>query len=184
MGRNRGLIVPLRTRLVFAHAFGVLLAAALCAACSKPDPTPVTAPAAVSAQASDRLEPNEIAEGEENAFGLRLPRELRVLTREPFSVYGEGEIPSDKVANYVRKRVVGDSAEHGSAKTVFHKAEALGIENPVPVRIEVVHLGSRTGLAIYDLRPQKIDLPPAPDDRMKQYGLSPDGKMLNRDRLH
>src|SRR5258706_231399 len=81
------------------------------AACRKDDETvePAPLPAlptrADTAPPADHLGEGELLEGTEKAFGLTLPRLVKVDSRFVDLVYASGTPRPDAVANYIRERV-------------------------------------------------------------------------------
>ena len=84
-----------------------------------PAPQPVAPVASASARPADHALPDEIAEGAEKAFGLAIPRQMRVVGRFDDVVFASGDVAPELVANYVRQRVIASHVETGPAKTVF-----------------------------------------------------------------
>jgi hypothetical protein len=145
---------------------------------SAPPPSPVEAPR----PPVDTLEPGELAEGSEKAFGLAIPRALLVQARFPDAVFALGEIAPELVVSYVRKRVVSEGIETAPAKTVFPRATLKDAPASV-VHIEVVARGRGTSLVIRD-----VTRPPAKDglseeQRWKELGLTPQGEPLDPTQL-
>ena len=162
-----------------------LIALALLAACkggsdpsSEPPPAPVEAPR----PPVDKLEPGELAGGSEKAFGLAIPRGMRIEARFPDAVFAAGEIAPDIVASYIRKRVVSEGVEKSLVKTVFPRATLKDAPTGV-VHIEVVARGTSTSLVVRD-----VTRPPAKDglseeQRWKELGLTPRGEPLDPTQL-
>jgi hypothetical protein len=132
----------------------------------------------------DSVQPGEIAEGAERAFGLPIPRRMKVRARFPDAVFAVGNIPPERVSNFVRERVVAAGVETGPAKTVFSRATVKSAPERM-LRIEVVSRPSATELVVRDQTP-----PPAPvddglseEERWRRKGLKPDGSPLDPTRL-
>jgi hypothetical protein len=132
----------------------------------------------------DRAVPGEIAEGSELAFGFPLPRRMRVSARFPDAVHAEGDIPAERLANYVRQRVVAEGVETGPAKTVFSRATVKTAPQRM-LRIEVVSRSTETVLLIRDQTapPPPSDPGLSQEERWRQKGLKPDGSPLDPTRL-
>jgi hypothetical protein len=162
-----------------------VLAIALVPACrgrsddtSAPPPGPIEAPR----PPVDTLEPGELAEGSEKAFGLPIPRAMLLEARFPDAVFATGDLAPELVSNYIRKRVVSEGVETGPAKTVFPRATLKDAPASV-VHIEVVARGRVTSLVIRD-----VTRPPAKDglseeQRWKELGLTPQGEPLDPTQL-
>src|SRR3954451_7953536 len=119
----------------------VLMVSALLVApgCGKKEPPRPTLPPTPSATAptADRLLPGELAEGQEHAMGLAMPRDMRLLRVFDDSAVARGRVAADAVSNYVRRRVDASTAEIGAARTVFPRAHVKGQPAEKLVRIEV-----------------------------------------------
>jgi len=163
----------------------LLLVTALASACKGgSDPSSEAPPAPVEAPRPpvDTIEPGELAEGAEKAFGLPIPRSMLVEARFPDAVFAAGEIAPELVASYVRKRVVSEGVEAGPAKTVFPRATLKASPTTV-VQIEIVATGRSTSLVVRD-----VTRPPAKDglteeQRWKELGLTPQGEPLDPTQL-
>jgi hypothetical protein len=146
-------------------------------------PTPVPAAPAPAPSAStrpvDQVVPGELAEGADNAFGLRIPRRLVVKARFPEAVFATGKVAPERVANYVRERVAAERVETGPVKTVFSKATLKNGTSKGPMRIEVSHVGGVTQLLVRDetRAPAKPGL--TEEERWRELGLTPKGELLN-----
>lgn len=153
-----------------------LLAALAFAACrSDPPPPPArahTAAPSATAPAPDRVDPGEVPEGAEKAFGLPLPRAMRVDARFPDAVRASGPVPLDAIANYVRARVVADRVETGPAKTVFSRA-TLKVAPERLLRVEVVAFGERTEMIVRDVTRPPGDDTVKPTDPWSRPGFDP-----------
>lgn len=141
-----------------------------------PAPAPLLS---VSSPPVDRLAPGEIAEGSADAFGLKLPRMMRVRFRGPDKVEAEGHVEAELVANYVRKRTKAASVELGAARTVFEQVKVNGDAAGRSLRVEVVALGGKTQLIVKDLTPPRFDPSLTPEDRWKKHGFDKDGKLID-----
>ncbi|AUX41041.1 hypothetical protein SOCE26_024460 [Sorangium cellulosum] len=179
------------TRARLPRAAGALAALAACAAplplaCRSGADAPAPAPPASEVPAPkppvDQALPGELAEGIEQAFGFPIPRRMKVRARFPDAVFAIGEIPAERVANYVRARVLAGSVETGPAKTIFAQATVKAAPQR-RIRIEVVSRAHVSELVVRDeTRP-----PPEPglsvEERWRRTGLTPDGKVLDPTRL-
>lgn len=166
-----------------------LLASAVALAACKGDRPAPPSPAASAAPASaapptpvDRVDPHEIPEGAERAFGFPFPRAMRVEARFPDAVRAGGPLPFDAVANYVRARVVAQRIETGPAKTVFPRA-TLRASPEKMLRVEVVAFGDRTEILVRDVtRPSSRDLV-KPTDPWTAPGFDPDDRRADPKRF-
>jgi hypothetical protein len=150
----------------------------------RPPPVPQEAPpvASASARPADHALPDEIAEGTEKAFGLAIPRQMRVVGRFDDVVFASGDVTPELVANYVRKRVIASHVETGPAKTVF-TGVTLRVEPTRTLRVDVISRNGNTDLTVRDETrpPAREGLTEA--ERWKELGLSPGGTPLDPTRL-
>lgn len=163
----------------------VALALPLASGCKK-EAAPAVVQAAASAAASsaplDRLAPGELPAGEDNLFGLKMPRGMTVQGRLKDTGLAYGELEPESVANYVRTRVEVDRVEIGAARTIFPAVRIHGAPPDRTYRIDVLRDGAGTRLIVQDLTPEPPPEPPpglSDAERWKRAGFSPDGKPLN-----
>jgi hypothetical protein len=140
--------------------------------------TPEASSSATAKPSPDRLDPGELPPGKEVAFGLKLPRVMTVIRREPFSVHSEGQVQPERVANYLRRNVDAKTIELGSVKTIFDRAVVKGTTAPL-LRIEVEKVDIGTRLTVQDLTPPKVDPSLKPEDIWKIHGFDGEGKRLD-----
>jgi len=174
-----------RNRRVLGAPATLLLLAAPCACES--DQTPVVPAdlgaagphAAPSARPPDRLAPGELAPGTAQAFGLVLPRDLRVQAQFQKELQATGPVSPEAVANYVRQRVVAAHVELGVARTVFPDALIKGGPAGHVFQIEILpERGGRTRLIVRDVTPEPATQGLTEEERWRRAGLTPDGKLL------
>jgi hypothetical protein len=164
-------------------ALGLLLA--LAGACDSDPPVIPARPAEAGARSQqapkpvDRLAPGELAPGTDEAFGLTLPRVMRVEARFPRTVHAVGKASAEAVANYVRERVSVRRVELGAARTIFPQARILGAAPHRVVRIEVLTSRGRCKLVVRDVTRKAATQGLTEADRWRQAGISPEGKPLN-----
>ena len=179
MGQRRRITLFLTLALALALAF-----APACRGRSETtaEPPPMDVEANYPKPPVDKLEPGELAEGSEKAFGLAVPRAMLIEARFPDAVFAVGEIAPGLVVSYVRRRVVSEGVEAGPAKTVFPRATLKDAPTSV-VHIEVVARGRSTSLVVRD-----VTRPPAKDglseeQRWKELGLTPQGEPIDPTQL-
>lgn len=164
----------------------VALALPLVSGC-KERPAPTAVAIAASATASsrpplDRLAPGELPAGDDNLFGLKLPRGMAVQGRLKDTGLAYGSLELESVANYVRSRVDVDRVEVGAARTIFPSVRIHGAPPERTYRIDVLRDGAGTRLIVQDLTPVPAPTPPpglSDTERWRRAGFSPDGKPLN-----
>jgi hypothetical protein len=166
------------------------LLALTAAACRKEEatehePAPLPAlPSSPDAAPADHLAEGELLEGTEKAFGLTLPRQVKVDSRFVDLVYASGAPRPDAVANYIRARVRYGTVRIGAANTLFEKVqmpEAPGRE--ISIRVAAGDNGRGCVIEMRDVTPPK-PLEGSEVDKWRAVGLSPDGKILDPQHLH
>jgi hypothetical protein len=167
-----------------------LLAVALLAGGCRPgqpsDPAPAPSPWSAAAMPKvpvDHMLPGELAEGTDKAFGLPLPRVMVPRARFNDVLFASAEVPSDRVANFVRARVTADKVETGPVKTVFSNATVRG-QPGVTLSIEVISHGGSTELQVRNLSLVKPLQGLTEEERWRAAGFKPDGTPLDPTRFH
>jgi hypothetical protein len=135
---------------------------------SRPLPKPV-----------DRLAPNELEPGTVKAFGLIVPKSMRLERLYPDAAHIVGSVSPDAVANYVRQRVNASQVEIGAARTIFPAVHIKGGPPDRTFRIEIVAERGKTRLVIRDITPPQTVQGLSQAERWRQAGLTPDGKLLD-----
>ena len=141
-------------------------------AIDEPPPTPSVKPPV------DTTLPGELAEGKEQAFGVPLPRVMRVVGRFGDAVLAEGPAPPDQVANFFRSRVKAEKIETGPAKTVFSKVSVKS-QPDATIMIEVVGRAGTTSVSVRSVTLPRPDDTSTPAERMRNIGLNPDGTLAD-----
>ncbi len=164
-----------------AAAVVAALALATAGGCRRrppPEPNEAAAVTSAAARPADHALPDEIAEGADTAFGLPVPRQMRVVGRFDDVVFATGDIAPELVANYVRQRVIASHVETGPAKTVF-TGVTLRNDPAHTLRVDVVSRNGDTDLTVRDETrpPAREGLSEA--DRWKAQGLTPQGAPLD-----
>jgi hypothetical protein len=126
----------------------------------------------------DHLAPGELVEGDERAFGVVLPRDVRVERAIGDWVLAQGQVAIHPLTKYLRARLEGGSLDENDTFATFDHVHIPGR----PGREFRVHIGQApqgTRIEMHDITP-----PPAPDlpdeaARWKQVGLTPKGKILD-----
>jgi hypothetical protein len=142
----------------------------------------VTAPATSSVASApiDHLAPGELLEGTDKAFGMILPRGVRVVHGFDDLVIASGSPPADKVTNYVRARVRDGKITVGARATVFdHVRTAAAPDLELSIRVEPADGMEGTRIEV-----RKLTMPKAPDlpndeERWRAAGLRPDGRPID-----
>jgi hypothetical protein len=161
---------------------------ALLVACKRePDVTIIDAPQASASAAKpvDHLAPKELLEGDAKAFGLVMPRGVRVDQSFADVAYASGPVDTQAAVQYVRARVregkMIEPSFAGDGKTTFDHVRVPAMPDKqlvVSVRPSLGAVGM-TQIEIRDVTPTKA--PELPDEtaRWKNAGLTPQGRVLD-----
>jgi hypothetical protein len=144
-------------------------------------PSPPTAAPSVVVPV-DRALPGELAEGTELAFGLPLPRVMKIRGSFDDVLFAWGPVPSDQVANYVRQRLLAEKVETGAAKTLFSRA-TVKARPGLLLAVEVLAHGGETELQVRNVTPKPTKQGQDPDERWRELGFKPDGTPLDPEHL-
>jgi hypothetical protein len=120
-----------------------------------------------------------LAEGSEEAFGLKLPREVQIERKQLGSVRAIGPVGVHALVKYVRTRIADGRRVEGDTFASFEDVRLHG-QPGVVYRIRMTELPPRGSLLEID----DVTPPPVPDlpneaARWKQVGLTPNGKVLD-----
>jgi hypothetical protein len=170
----------------------VAIVATCATACKKDDvdelqtPTGATAAVAGDAQAPrDHLADGELLESATRVFGLALPQGVTIESNMPPQVVASGEPKAADVANYLRSRVAMGSVKVGAASTMF-----VGVQVPsnpgheLSIRVEPRANGKGVLMTIRDITPPSIDPSLTEEQRWRQVGILPGGKIADPSHLH
>ena len=172
------------TRALIALAALGMLNALGCGKRSRAGAPPPSASAsaalgAPSALPADQALPGELAEGDDQAFGLALPRRMSVTARFPDAVFAGGELAPETVANYVRERVIAAQVDTGPTRTVFLRATTKRDPGRT-LRIDVIARGAGvTDILVRDETQAPAAPGRTPEERWRQLGFAPDGTPLD-----
>jgi hypothetical protein len=162
---------------------GWLALAVLLAACDSGERVvPKGAPRARDAGAAvpvDRLAPGELAPGRADAFGLLLPKELRIEARFADAVHASGPVQPEPLVAFVRKRVEVSHVEIAAGRTIFPRATIRDGTPGRSYRIEVIPDGPRTKLVVRDVTPPPTVEGISEEERWRRAGLRPDGQLID-----
>ncbi len=137
-------------------------------------------PPAASSAPVDRLAPGELIPGDKKAFAIVLPRDLTVDQALTDVVSASGPVGASDLANYVRARVRDGSVSVGATATVFEQVKA--IDDPTRIlfiRIFPGPMGRGARMEVRNVTPPPLPNLPSPEERWKQMGLTPEGKVLD-----
>jgi hypothetical protein len=126
----------------------------------------------------DHVDEGTLVPGSEKAYAIAVPVGFAVTSRVGKTITILGKEPTRKVVNYLKERVRDGKVLESNEHTVFQ-----GVRIPDdPARyleIEVVDKRFGTVISVTDVTPAP-ELPPATqEERYKQVGLDPQGRLLN-----
>ena len=181
----RASIKPTAARAA-ASSGGLLVAAALAFAlvgCVEEEPRLELFPSGVMrGNPVDTTEPGELPEGTLVAFGLKLPRRMKMVAQMDDAVFVVGQMRLEHVANYIRRRVDTDEVDTGPSKTRFVNAKVRGGDKTVDVEVALVPRGVQ--VVVRDRTPKPVeDEGLSEKERWDRVGLTPDGKLPKNSRL-
>lgn len=159
---------------------GTLLLSALVlglGGCKKKAPPP-PAPAALAPSEPDRLQPEQLLEGDQKVFHLALPvsSTIEAIFRESVSV--RGEYAPEDLAAYLKSRLRSGHVEMAGDKIVFPKAQVRGGDERL-FRVEIGPLRGGAQLRMRDITPAPADPNLTEEERWRQVGMTPDGRLLD-----
>jgi hypothetical protein len=166
------------TRSALLGAVALLAVTAGCAR-STTDTGPSSSVAATPVRPPlDHLAPGELLEGPDHAFGVTLPRGLKVEATFATVVYTSGDFAVAPLVHYFQGRVQEGNFREGPESATFNDVVALGGKGP-RLAIHVVLVRGRANVEISDETPPV--LPNLPDEpaRWKHVGLTPSGRLLD-----
>jgi hypothetical protein len=139
--------------------------------------TPPPAPAPV-----DHLAPGELVEGSDQAFGLTLPRDLRVEAAFSDVVYASASAAVHPIVAYMRARLREGTLREGDASATFEHVKVPG-KPGLELFVRVIRMPGTTRVEIRDTTPRPA--PDLPDEaaRWRQVGLTPEGRLLDSTHL-
>jgi hypothetical protein len=161
---------------------------ALASACHRPAPgdasegrgdAPASStPAASVAPPTDHLAPGELIEGSEQAFGVVLPRDLRVKGRFVDAVYTTGRPSVHALTQYFRARLEDGSLREGVQAATFEHVRVRG-KPGLELFVHVAAARDGTNVEIRNATPQPAS--PLMDEpaRWKEVGLTPHGRIAD-----
>jgi hypothetical protein len=156
------------------------LAGGLACACAHPAPQDdgTSRPVAAPRPPVDHLAPGELAEGDEHAYGLALPRKVHIERKFAEVIFASGDVAIHPLAKYFRSRLQGGSLDENDTSATFdpvHMQATPGRE---------YHSGISQTAQGARVEVRASTPPPAPNlpdeaARWRQVGLTPQGKLLD-----
>jgi hypothetical protein len=159
---------------------------ALAAGCRRPEPPSdrqeppagVAPPPAATPAPVDQLAPGELLEGSERAFGVALPRIMRVKGSFVDVVYGAAPTSVHALAQYFRSRVEEGSFREGPSAATFEHVKVRG-KPGLELYLRILTAPDGTSVEIRDATPRAAPLLPDEASRWRQVGLTPNGRLID-----
>lgn len=131
-----------------------------------------------SAPPVDQAAPGELAEGTEEAFGLTLPRRMRVVARFDDAVHARGSLAQKDVVRYVRDRVIAERVDDDGAKALFTNATAKRSPQ-LRLDVEVLQVGAQSEIVVRDRTRPPAEPGLNEAERWRALGLTSDGRLID-----
>jgi hypothetical protein len=145
---------------------------------------PVAEAVADEQPAPDRLAPGEKLPEAETAFGLPIPKGMRLVRHFNDSAYFAGELPLASALEHVRKHVTPSDAQMLGKGAVFPRAHIVGDESQRLVRIAVTQAYSGSQIHIQDITPPPATTGLSQAEILRQAGRNPDGSLIDQNQLY
>jgi hypothetical protein len=162
---------------------GVSLILCLAFGCRK-KVVPDAATVAEEQPAPDRLAPGEKLPEAETAFGLPIPKGMRLVRHFNDSAYFSGELDLARALEHVRRYVSPSDAQMLGKGAVFPRAHIAGDESQRLVRITVTPTQSGSQIHIEDITPPPATTGLSQADILRQAGRNPDGSLLDQNQVY
>jgi len=131
----------------------------------------------------DRLPPGRLLEGERQVFGLRIPRDMSVVSETRQTAEVVGPVRADDLSDYVRARVLVNHVEMGEGRIIFPQVKLRGDTSPRALRVEVVDGGFQTRLLLQNLVSRAPVEGLSEDERWRRAGMTPKGQLIDPNSL-
>jgi hypothetical protein len=176
--------VPSRC-VLWDRAPGLFLALLLLVACQRHVDDPAQASPSASAVPVDRLAPGELVPGDKKALWIVLPKDMKIDQALLDVVFASGPVDATDLANYVRARVRDGTVSIGATATVFDQVRPVeGPDHTLFIRIFSGPGGRGARMEVRNTTPRPIPEGGTPEERWKEFGLTPEGKLLDPHHLH
>jgi hypothetical protein len=133
---------------------------------------------APSATPVDRLAPDELLSGSEQAFGIVLPRVVTVKGRFVGVIYADASASVHALAQYFRPRLYDGIMREGPAAAAFEHVKVRG-QPGLELDMHMVSAPRGASIEIRDATPQPAPALADEPTRWRQVGLTPNGRLLD-----
>jgi hypothetical protein len=145
-----------------------------------PDDVPVSE----SAPAPDRLTAAEKLPEAETAFGLPIPKGMRLVRHFNDAAYFAGDLDMRHALEHVRKYVVASDVQMLAKGALFSRAYIVGDDSKRLVRILVTPIQNGTQIRIQDITPPRAMTGLSQAEILRQAGRNPDGTVMDQNQLY
>lgn len=132
----------------------------------------------------DHLADGELFEGTDKAFGVVLPRNVRIIHGYDDLIVATGTPPADRVANYFRQRLHEGKVTVGARATVFDGVRSAGAPDlELWLSVEPGEGGEGCRIEVRKLTHEKAPVLPDDEARWRAAGFKPNGQPLDPHKL-
>ena len=126
----------------------------------------------------DHLAPGELLEGSERAFGITLPRGVRVDGAFVQVVLASGSLTVHPLVQYFRSRLQGGDLREGETSATFEHVTVPG-ESDRQLSVHIEEVRRKAVIDIRDTTPRAASKLPDEAARWKSVGLTPGGRIAD-----
>jgi hypothetical protein len=173
--------VTRRAALVLAGCLSTALPLAACKGSPPTDaaPSPGTTAAPVESVPPDHLGVDELVEGPQDAFGIKLPRGLAVTGSLSDMVFTHGPFGIHPLVGYLRPRLQDGSVREGAESATFEHVKVPGKPGmELGIHIERSPVGG-VNVTFRDMTAPPVPDLPDEESRWRAAGLTKQGRVLD-----
>jgi hypothetical protein len=149
----------------------------------------------------DRLAPGELEPSDQIAFGLPIPRGMKVTHRFDGATHAQGAVEHDELIEYLKRRLAGSHIKYELKKVIFSDVRVRDAASPGPnaaggpeaeakpkagdatLRVEVWGNRKTTFMSVVDTTKPVVVPGLTEAERWRRAGMHPDGSPLDPDSL-
>lgn len=159
------------------------LLAVLALACREA-PLQVMQPESQQAATPDRLQAGERLAESEVAFGLVVPKGLRITRHFQDAAYLSGPLPFEQALAAVRQQLETAGAELRAQRAVFARAIVVSDPEQRLMRVEVYPLPQGSQVLLRDITPPPVAIGLSEEERWARAGREPDGSLSDPNQVY
>jgi hypothetical protein len=177
------LVRSFRLRSLARGLLWTAAAMALPYACDKaPPPPPATETAAQATP--DRLPPQQRSSETATAFGLSLPKGMRLTRQFNDSAYFMGRLELSSVVEHLKPHLEAQRMEVKPGYTAFENARLKGDTSEKRLRVGVSAEGPGTQVFVQNVTPPPTPRGVSEAEMLRRAGRNPDGTPLDQNQLY